>query len=193
MARALRFASLLVVGLTAPCLAQESPKAPPPMAGNEREPSARNPHAQLGMSGRVYIGDLAPDFELDGSRGARVRLSRMRGDWLLLVFSERRDQFVNLRAIQKDMDALGVRVVGVCHEKARTLDNYVDRDSVPLMLADVTGEVSTMYGLYDSLRRQTVPGFMVLDREGIVRIAFSGQLLPPDEIARLTHFAVTGL
>jgi peroxiredoxin len=186
-------APLLALALAAPCLAQESSKAPPPMAGNEREPSARNPHAQLGMSGRVYTGDLAPDFELDGSRGTRVQLSRLRGDWLLLVFSERREQFVNLRAIQKDMDELGVRVVGVCHEKARTLDNYVDRDNVPLMLADVTGEVSTMYGLYDSMRRQTVPGFMVLDRDGVVRIAFSGQLLPPEEIARLTHFAVTGL
>jgi peroxiredoxin len=193
MKRSQLLAALLMLALAAPCLAQESPKAPPPMAGSEREPSVRNPHAQLGMSGRVYIGDLAPDFELDGSRGARVQLSRLRGDWLLLVFSDRRDQFVSLRAIEKEMDALGVRIVGVCHEKARTLDTYAARDSVPLMLADVTGEVSTMYGLYDSLRRQTVPGFMVLDREGVVRIAFSGQLLPPDEIARLTQFAVTGL
>jgi len=193
MKRSPLLAAWLTLSLAAPGFAQETPKSPPPQPGAEREASARNPHAQLGIAGWVSIGDLAPDFELDGSRGARVQLSRLRGDWLLLVFNERRDQVVGLRAIENDMRVLGVRIVSVCHEKARTLDTYARRDSVPLMLADVTGEVSTMYGLYDSPRRQTVPGFFVLDREGFVRIAFSGKLLPPDEIARLTHFAVTNL
>ena len=192
MKRTKLLAALLTLALAAPCLAQEGPKAHTPPPVSEREPSARNPHAQLGMSGLVYIGDLAPDFELDGSRGARVQISRLRGDWLLLVFSERRDEFVGLRAIEKELHELGVRIVGVCHEKARTLDTYAARDSVPLMLADVTGEISTMYGLYDSMHRQTVPGFFVLDRGGFVRIAFSGKRLPPDEIAHLTQFAVSG-
>ncbi len=173
-------AALLSLALAAPALAQDSPKSPPTAPGIEREGPTRNPHAQLGMSGRVYVGDLAPDFELDGSRGVSVRLSRLRGDWLLLVFSDRRDQFVSVRGIEPDL-------------RARTLDNYAARDSVPLMLADVTGEVSTMFGLFDTLHQRTVPGFLVLDRAGVVRIAFSGQSLPPDEIARLTQFAVTGL
>jgi hypothetical protein len=85
-----------------------------------------------------------------------------------------------------------VTIIGVCHEKARTLDTYAARDSVPLMLADVTGEVSTIYGRFDSLHQRIVPGFLVLDRTGIVRIAFSGQSLPPEEVSRLTQFAVTG-
>jgi len=192
MRRIIALAALLTLVTAATTLAQENPKATPPPSG-ERESSTRNPHAQLGITGRVYIGDLAPDFELDGSRGAPVRLSRLRGDWVLLVFAERRDEFVLLRGIESDMDQLGVRIVGVLHEKARTLDTYVARDSVPLMLADVTGEVSTIYGLYDSAHRATVPGFLVLDREGTVRIAFVGKHLPPDEIARLTQFAVLGL
>jgi peroxiredoxin len=186
-------AALLSLALAAPALAQDGPKSPPTAPGIEREGPTRNPHAQLGMSGRVYVGDLAPDFELDGSRGVSVRLSRLRGDWLLLVFADRRDQFVSVRGIEPDLREIGVRIVGVCHEKARTLDNYAARDSVPLMLADVTGEVSTMFGLFDTLHQRTVPGFLVLDRAGVVRIAFSGQSLPPDEIARLTQFAVTGL
>lgn len=192
MKRNVVLAALLILDLAAPALAQENPKSQTPPPTMEREGASRAPHAQLGMNGRVYIGDLAPDFELDGSRGAPVRLSRLRGDWLLLVFTDRRDQFLTLRVISDEMRQIGVRIVGVCHEKARTLDNYRARDSVPLMLADVTGEVSTMYGLYDGLHQRTVPGFLVVDRAGVVRIAFSGQWLPPDEIGRLTQFAVKG-
>ena len=192
MKRNMMRAALLLLALAAPAFAQENPKSTLPPPSVEREGPTHNPHAQLGISGRVYIGDLAPDFELDGSRGVPVQLSRLRGDWLLLVFTDRRDHFLSLRSIENEMREIGVRIVGVCHEKARTLDTYAARDSVPLMLADVTGEVSTMYGLFDSMHQKTVPGFLVLDRGGIVRIAFSGQWLPPAEIARLTQFAVTG-
>jgi len=192
MKRSPPLAVLILLIVAATTQAQENPKSPPPV-NPDRAAATHNPHGQLGATGKVFIGDQAPDFELDGSRGAPVKLSRLRGDWLLLVFADRRDQVVPLRSIQDDLRDLGVRIVAVCHEKARTLDNYAARDSVPLMLADVTGEVCAEFGLWNSARRETVPGFMVLDRDGIVRIAFSGHLLPPDEISRLTRFAVTGL
>ena len=68
--------------------AQENPKSPPPVTP-DRPAATRNPHGQLGAIGKVFIGDLAPDFELDGSHGVPVKLSRLRGDWLLLVFADR--------------------------------------------------------------------------------------------------------
>lgn len=183
------FLTCLLLAPASPALAQEGPKAPPSVSP-ERDVTPRNPHAQLAIAGKVFIGDQAPDFELDGSQGAPVLLSKLRGDWILLVFTDRRDQFVPMKSVEPELHDSGVRVVGVCHEKARTLDNYSERASVPLMLADVTGEVAAMYGLWDGGDRRTVPGFLVLDRTGVVRIAFLGHLLPPDEIARLTQFAV---
>ena len=69
MKRMIVLAALLMLALAAPALAQESPKSTTSPPGVEREGPTRSPHAQLGISGRVYIGDLAPDFELDGSRG----------------------------------------------------------------------------------------------------------------------------
>ena len=191
MKRHVAVAALLTLALAAPALAQESPKSAPPEP-SDKQTAAPTTHGQLGMTGQVLLGDLAPDFELDGSHGSPVQLSHLRGDWVLLVFADRRDHIVSLHTIESQMRVAGVKIVGVCHEKARTLDNYAARDSVPLMLADVTGEVATMYGLYDSAHRATVPGFFVLDRDGTVRIAFLGQRLPPEEIGRLTQFAVTG-
>ena len=194
MKRPTSFAELLAMIMAAGAQAQDNPKSPTPSSPGEQPSSTRNPHGQLGIvSSRVVFADLAPDFELDGSHGAPVKLSRLRGDWILLIFAERRDQIVATRTIEPDMRQLGIRIVGVCHEKSRTLDTYAARDSVPLMLADPTGEVSAIYGLWDSPRRQIVPGFLVLDREGIVRIAFFGRELPPDEIGRLAQFAVGGL
>lgn len=189
MKRSFLFIPVLLLALASAALAQESPKAPAP-ASSERETTPHSPHAQLAIAGKVFIGDQAPDFELDGSEGVPVVLSKLRGDWILLVFTDRRDQFVPMRSVEPELHSSGVRVVGVCHEKARTLDNYSERASVPLMLADVTGEVAAMYGLWSSGDRRIVPGFLVLDRTGVVRIAFLGHLLPPDEIARLTQFAV---
>jgi len=189
MKRSLTFLCGFLLALASAALAQESPKVAPPVSG-ERETTPRNPHAQLAIAGKVLIGDQAPDFELDGSQGAPVLLSKLRGDWILLVFTDRRDQFVPMKSVEPALRESGVRIVGVCHEKARTLDNFSDRASVPLMLADVTGEVAAMYGLWSSGDRRIVPGFLVLDRTGVVRIAFLGHLLPPDEIARLTQFAV---
>jgi peroxiredoxin len=184
--------ALLGLALAGPALGQSESKIPS-STPNQRPPVLVSPHAQLGAVGFVYIGDHAPDFVLDGSHGVPAQLSRMRGDLILLVFSDRRDQFVPMRAIELQMREIGVRIVGVCHEKARTLDTYPERENVPLMLADVSGDVAATYGLWDSANRQTIPGFFLLDRDGIVRIAFSGRHLPPDEIGRLTQIAVSTL
>lgn len=192
MLRHVLLIALLTLAAGSAALAQDNPKVPPPQAPAEQGALSKPPRGSIGPSGQVTIGDLAPDFELDGSRGEPVKLSRLRGDWVLLVFNERRDDFLPMRSIEAEMRESGVRIVGVCHEKARTLDNYPGRDSAPLMLADALGDVSQMYGLFDNSRHATVPGFLVLDRDGIVRIAFFGRLLPPEEIGRLTQFAVTG-
>jgi len=58
------------------------------------------------------------------------------------------------------------------------------------MLADATGQVSAAYGLYDFTRSETRPGFVVLDRQGYVRFAVLGQVLPADDILHLVEFVV---
>jgi peroxiredoxin Q/BCP len=189
------FLVLLVFALASPRpgAAQELGKSPPAPPPRESTPSSADPHAQLHIAGRVEIGDRAPDFELDGSRGQPVRLSRLRGDWLVLAFADRRTDLADLRSVEKEMQGIGARIIGVCHEKARTLEMNAARDSIPfLLLADVTGEIASIYGLYDGARNEVRPGFVVLDRDGFVRIAFLGQQLPADEVARLAHFAVAG-
>jgi peroxiredoxin len=184
-------AALLVAGAA---LAQEGPKGQPPSRPpNEPQPASRNPPAQGHIFGEIYVGDVAPDFELDGSRGKPVKLSTLRGDWVLLVFADRREQLAKLSAIDADMKELGVVMVGVCKEKAYVLEKFANRQKVPfLMLADFSGEIGALYGLFSYGRNEIQPGFVVLDRTGTVRTAFVGQNLPPTDVAKIARFAVTG-
>jgi peroxiredoxin len=77
----------------------------------------------------------------------------------------------------------------VCHEKQQTLMTAVARKEFDmLMLADATGEVSAMYGLFDWQHTATETGFFVLDRNGIVRLAMFGRLFPPEQMLGLLQF-----
>lgn len=174
--------------------AQSGEKSPPPPAPRAPDLVARTPQPHVHVYGQVFIGERAPDFSLDGADGQIVRLARFKGDWVLIVFADRKETLAPLGSIDEEMRRLGVRILGVCHEKAHTLQKFAARDSLRFALgADFSTEVSGLYGLYDAQRSTISPGFLLIDREGIVRMALLGQNLPPDHIARLARYAVSGL
>lgn len=191
----LRFHALvLALLLAATASAQEGPKAPPSRPPRDPSSTPRNTPAQGHISGQIFLGEEAPDFELDGSRGKPVRLSSFRGDWVVLVFADRREQVAKLASVEPDLREMGAVLVGVCKDKAYVLEKYAPRIKLPfLVLADWSGEIAALYGLYNYERSEILPGFLVLDRTGVVRSAFVGVNFPPEELARIARFAVTGL
>lgn len=170
--------------------AQQEPKTPAPVAPHDPEASATPPHAASRLAGTIAVSELAPDFELDGSHRESVRLSRLRGTRVLLVFAETHAALAGFGRAERALAPLDTRVVGVCHDKARTLEQAATHDpGLMLTLADVTGEVSAMYGLYDFEHDATRPGLVLLDRNGTVRLALLGQALPPDDVVALVRSA----
>jgi len=144
--------------------------------------------------GQVFVGEQAPGFELDGSQGRPVRLAHLKGYWILLVFADRRTDFTPLKEIEPDLRRLGVKPYGICVDKAHVLKSHVQREQLPvILLSDVTGEISQLYGLYDTRMRQVRPGFVLIDRQGVVRMALLGQRLPFDEMLALVKSSVTGI
>lgn len=191
----MRTATLVLAAAIAfapPALAQS--KTPPPASTGQTAPGTSTPQARAHMYGQVYVGDRAPDFTLDGSDGKLVRPSRFRGDWLVIVFADRKEKLGPLAAIHDELRTLGVRIVGVCKEKAHSLQTYATRQKLPFVLgADWTGEISAMYGHYDSEGSRVTPGFVLADRDGIVRMALQGHNLPPEQIAALVRYSVSGI
>jgi peroxiredoxin len=109
------------------------------------------------------------------------------------VFDGRKEGLRGLKTRVADARSFGVKILGVCDEKAYVLKAWADKEQMPfVLLADPTGEISSMYGLYDGEHSTTGPGFVLVDRDGIVRMALLGQRLPADDILRLARFAVTG-
>src|SRR5215831_17952365 len=97
------------------------PGTQPPSATNSSENS---PQYHGHATGQVVIGELAPDFVLDASSGKPIKLSSLRGHWVLLAFGDRKESLASLRDIQGSLDSAGVTLVGVCGEKAYNLEMY---------------------------------------------------------------------
>ena len=183
--------SLALLCASALALAQDEPKTPTGKPTSAEE-SSRMPVGQLRVSGRVYVGEPAPDFELTSSSGRQVSLSRLKGNWVLLHFADDRKAFAGLRELHEGLTQLGVVLLGICKDKPQALRPFVQREGIPFeLVADVTGEISAVYGLYDSARSSSRPGFVVVDRNGIVRLALQGQA-PPKEVLELTRFTIVG-
>ena len=167
-------------------------KTPQPQPSANVKPGVPAVRGKAPIIGEVYIGERAPDFRLDGSRGVEEKLSKHRGQWTLLVFSDRYRELKGLDTLDTAARQLGARVIGVCHEKQQTLITQCARDRIGmLLLADVTGEVSAVYGLFDWREARTEPGFFVIDRSGTVRLAIIGRLFPADQMLELLRFATS--
>lgn len=191
--RTLVISAMLVLALACMAQAQDDPKTPPRPMPPGGESNTGPPRSKVRIYGRVYVGDPAPDFSLWGSRDRELRLSSLRGGWVLLSFGSSRQELAELRSIQNELRELGVTILGVCSDKPQTLRAFAERDSVPFeMLCDPTGEISAIYGLYDQPRRSILPGFLVLDRQGVVRLAILGQAVPPTQLGPLVRFGVLG-
>jgi peroxiredoxin len=192
--RALALCLAAAITIPTAAFAQVTKTPTNPQAPRPPESSQQTPQARVHIYGEVYIGEHAPDFSLDGSETRLIKLSRFRGDWVLLVFADRKERLAPLESIHDELRKLGVQIFGVCREKAGTLQAFSARSGLSFPLgADFTGEISSLYGLFDSEHATISPGFLMLDREGIVRMALLGQHLPPPDMARLARFAVTGL
>jgi peroxiredoxin len=184
---------VLLLGIPIAAGAQKSP-APRVPSNEARSPTTPPPQRRApSISGQVFIEDLAPSFELDASNGRAFQLNSTRGYWTVVAFADRWQHLAPIQDVDAGMRGLGVQVVGVCHEKAHTLVGVADRRKVPvLLLADVTGEVSATYGVYDFVRSETEPGVLIIDPHGIVRLAIIGRLPPAETIVSITRYLITG-
>jgi peroxiredoxin len=182
--------AVAVVWLAASAGATPEPKAPPSTRTSSGSGTS-GPGGQMRIAGRLYVGDPAPDFELPSSRDRKVTLSHQKGDFLLLVFASDRDDFREVSAIYQDCGAIGVRIFGMCRDNPQSLRTTAQKQSIPFeMLADPTGEISSIYGLYDALHRTCVPGFVVIDRLGVVKLVVSGQQVPARQMLELTRLTI---
>jgi peroxiredoxin Q/BCP len=187
---------LIAACLTGAALAQTEFKptqtSPPPTTTRPPGNAAMGPGR---VSARVAVGESAPDFELTKLDGKPLRLSSLRGNWVLIWFVENRDSFAVVQPMAESLAQINVRTVAVCYDKAQTLAKRLSGQKLSYTpLADPTGDIVSLYGLLDSrsAREGVQPGFVLVNPIGNVRMALLGHRLPSTDASRLVQLAVVG-
>jgi peroxiredoxin len=195
--KAIVSSTLLVAAcLAAAALAQSEFK--PNQGTPASPPKAPQGHAASGpgrVTTRVAIGEKAPDFELTKLDGKPLRLSSLRGNWVMVWFVEDRDSLAKVEPLAETLAKLNVRTVAVCYDKSQALAKKLHgQEVVYIPLADPTGDIVSLYGLLDSSsqREPVRPGFVLINPIGDVRMALLGHQLPSADATRLVELAVVG-
>jgi len=146
--------------------------------------------------GRVDKGDRAPDFDLPLAGGGRVKLSTLRGQWVVVCFVARRDgieALVGLDTLAREVPE-HVPVLAVMQEKASTLTAWAARNPThALLLEDALGDIAAAWGAFDLERGEPRSGYVIVDPAGVVQRIVVGERTSPAEAARAVQYAVTGL
>lgn len=186
--------ALALLFAAAPAAAQTTDKFnpnqnPPPV---KRSTTGGLPATTRLTLGSVEKGERAPDFELQLAGGGKVKLSTLRGQWVVLCFCAKRS-LESVDSVAREVPER-VAVLGIVPEKVGALSTWAaQKKTKALLLDDATSDIAALYGAYDLQRNEPRPGYAVVDPKGIVnRIEISDRLVPGDA-ARAVQYAVTGL
>jgi peroxiredoxin Q/BCP len=121
------------------------------------------------------VGDIAPDFELEGTQGS-FKLSDHRGEKVILLFYPGdftpvcTKQFCSYSDRYEEMDRLDATVVGISAQPVERHHEFQAMHAIPVpLLADKDKEVAKAYGLAQPIFG-TKRAVVIVDEAG--RIAY---------------------
>lgn len=125
---------------------------------------------------RVKVGDLAPDFTLPSHDGGVVRLSNLRGHYIVLFFYPKdgspgctRENCL-VRDRLDEFKELGAVVIGISKDSTDRHRRFAEKYKLThLLLSDENGEVSRQYGALGFLGLFTKRITFVIDKDGVIR------------------------
>lgn len=122
----------------------------------------------------LEVGDTAPDFTLEGTKGT-FTLSEQRGQNVILLFYPGDEttvctkQFCSYRDSTADMEALDARVVGISSQDIDSKRSFAENHGLTTeLLADPDAAVSTAYGVYVERFKVAKRTVFIVDAEGRV-------------------------
>ncbi|XXX72002.1 peroxiredoxin [Sorangium sp. So ce134] len=137
----------------------------------------------LGQS-TLSVGEIAPDFTLQSQKREAVKLSDFRGKKAVVLFFYPKDDTLVCTAEScafRDQYVAfaeaGAEVIGVSADSEASHEQFAQKHRLPMtLLSDPGGQIAARYGVRPLFG--LLPGRVtfVIDREGVVRHAFSSQL-----------------
>lgn len=100
----------------------------------------------------LQVGDAAPSFTLNDSKGKAHSLSDYRGQYLVLYFYPKNDtpgctkEACHFRDDMRQLEKLGAKVVGISVDNSQSHEKFAAKYNLPFaLLADVDGKVAQSY------------------------------------------------
>jgi uncharacterized membrane protein YeiH/peroxiredoxin len=130
-------------------------------------------------SAPILEGQPAPDFTLEAHTGEQVTLSQYRGKSKVLLIFYPLD-FTRVCTIQLPefsgqadlFEEAGTAVLGISRDSVNTHEAWAREYGIEVpLLADMTGTVSRLYGVWIEEKAYSKRATFLIDEEGIVRIA----------------------
>lgn len=125
------------------------------------------------MAKKPQVGEVAPDFELNGTEGT-FKLSEHRGERVVLLFYPGDNtpvctrQFCSYRDRADDFAKLDATVVGISGQDLASHEDFTAKHSLTVpLLADTDREVARQYSAVNPLGVKRA--VIVIDEQGIVR------------------------
>jgi peroxiredoxin Q/BCP len=139
----------------------------------------------------LQAGDVASDFALASHAGDTVRLSDFRGKSEVVVFFYPKDESPGCTAeVCSFRDSFaafrdaGAEVIGISSDSGESHGRFAGRHGLPFrLLSDPDGSVRAHYGVAKTFGLISGRATFVVDREGIIRHAFSSQFRPTRHVA----------
>ena len=129
------------------------------------------------------VGDPAPDFELPSQTGETVKLSDLRGSWVVVYFYPADDtpgctaEACAFRDSYEDFTDAGATVIGISKDSVESHQRFAEKHHLPFtLLSDEGGRTAKSWGVGKTFG--FLPGRItyVISPEGVVRKRFSSQL-----------------
>ena len=141
-------------------------------------------------SSQVGVGEAAPDFSLLDHQGRQVTLRALLDRACVVLYFYPKDdtpgctaEACSFRDQYEVLKTAGAEVVGVSSDDVQAHEAFVAKYGLPfVLLSDPGGSVRASYGVKRSLGLIDGRVTFVIDREGIVRLAFSSQIRPKKHV-----------
>ena len=133
----------------------------------------------------LEVGSRAPLFELPSTDGEKVRLADFLAKKTVVLFFYPKDDSPGCTAEACDFRdnhgrfmAAGAEVLGVSADSIESHQKFAGKHQLPMkLLSDPGGGVAEEYGVKPTLGFIRGRVTFVIDREGIIRCAYSSQLM----------------
>jgi len=105
--------------------------------------------------GELSVGDLAPDFDLEGNGGERVSLTALKGKPVVVYFYPKDDtpgctkEAIAFTDLIEDFSKIGVTVIGLSPDTAAKHDKFTAKHNLAVRLgADTETSTAEAYGVW---------------------------------------------